>query len=121
MKTNKILYVCEPCQEGAPENCGHGDPKKLRIITVHAGALWMCRDCLDFAELSDFPDGVKPQWDDLRSPPEYSPVGDELKAFHEAWTASEIADAVGDFKLKRQKQIVLHAINTSINRMRGDS
>lgn len=55
----KIMYVCEPCYFGAPEDCGHFDRRDLR---VQADGKWVCEACYD-----------DPAWTSLTPPPEYVP------------------------------------------------
>jgi hypothetical protein len=60
-----IMYVCEPCQDNCPENCGHNNRDAIRVLS---DGTWVCRDCFDNGDM----DGVK--WSDLPQPPEYKPA-----------------------------------------------
>lgn len=113
---NKIMYVCEPCEDGAPEQCGYFNRDKLRVVTLATGAVWLCNDCLDNTEAADYGDGVKPLWRDLLAPPEYGPLQDELRAFHNAWVESEVASATGNAGVARNKRAALVAIHQAIQR-----
>lgn len=109
----KILYVCQPCHENAPENCGHSRDD-LRITQLAHGPAWLCRDCVENSERSDFADGTRPMWNDLSMPPEYSPMGDQLLAFHEAWVTYQVATATGDPKQARAARNNMIMIHQSI-------
>ncbi|MEO0034253.1 MAG: hypothetical protein RLZZ501_276 [Pseudomonadota bacterium] len=70
-----IMYVCDPCFEGAPEGCGHFDRNDLRVVpaTGRYADVTICRDCWD--NWHDFRcDEPRPDWADLKSPPEFAPV-----------------------------------------------
>lgn len=69
-----IMYVCEPCQENAPESCGYYDRTDLLVAP---DGTWLCADCLDNAGTGDFglqfdSDG-NVIYDRLRHPPEHRP------------------------------------------------
>ena len=40
----KILYICDPCAEAAPEMCGHSDLSELRVLPDGAT---ICQYCYD--------------------------------------------------------------------------
>jgi hypothetical protein len=70
--TTKILYVCQPCHENAPEGCGHGDPTDLRVLP---DGTWVCGDCHQAIYDGEYPQGEydaenpPPAWADLPAPP----------------------------------------------------
>lgn len=71
-----IMYVCEPCQENAPECCGYNDRKDIRVMP---DGTWVCEFCFQ-ENASDFDvrplseDGDMPIFSDFENPPEYKPA-----------------------------------------------
>jgi len=68
MTDNKIMYVCKPCWENAPEGCGHFDRGELAELS---DGTWICQECHDHA--ADLELGVLPPWSELPAPALYIP------------------------------------------------
>lgn len=71
-KQDKIMYVCGPCTDVAPESCGYFDRNELRVMP---DGTWLCEGCFENGDLEDY--GVKtedPFWSDFKAPPEYTPA-----------------------------------------------
>ena len=70
-----IMYVCDECQEHAPEGCGHNDRTELRVMP---DGEWLCESCYDENFLAVFDENDeeihRARWADLPVPPEYLPV-----------------------------------------------
>lgn len=67
MADPKIMYVCQPCYENAPEACGRFDRKELRVLP---DGTWVCSECHEHAE--DLGLGSVPGWSKLLPPPAHT-------------------------------------------------
>lgn len=64
----RIMYVCEWCEENAPESCGHYDRNELAVTDDDQ---WLCEGCWDEWKPED--GGYKPAFSAARKPPWYRP------------------------------------------------
>jgi hypothetical protein len=80
MSKQRIMYVCEVCEEHAPESCGHFDRSELAV--AHDGA-WLCEGCWDEYdhqlpgnETAKHPThrSGRPFFNTASRPPEYAPI-----------------------------------------------
>lgn len=76
-KKKRIMYICESCEDQAPECCGHFDRKELRVTNDGA---WLCEGCWDEDESTgDIPFDKAPFM-----PPEYPEPRQKTESIYRA-------------------------------------
>ena len=78
----QIMYVCDPCADGAPEMCGHYDLAELRVLP---DGTTVCQDCYDDLVLADHgveddAEGYKPLWATFPKPHSHAEPSDRQKS-----------------------------------------
>ncbi len=65
-RKDRIMYVCEWCEEAAPDSCGHFDRTELAVTDNDT---WLCEGCYDTWWPEDG-GSYKPPFASARRPPE---------------------------------------------------
>lgn len=79
--SHHIMYVCDVCQDNAPEQRGRDDRTDLRVMP---DGTWCCDECYDDYACDIYPeihkarmnDAEYPSWGSHPTPPMYVPVVD---------------------------------------------